>query len=82
MNVNKYAKAIVAAVAAGYTAFAAAGGSTGHQLVIGLVAAIVTGVITWGVPNDVATELQAIEGYVHDLPTQPFPVVPAAGVKQ
>jgi hypothetical protein len=74
VNVNKYAKAIVAAVLSGGTAFESASGSTGHRLVLGLIAAVVTGVVTWGVPNQVVTELKTVVS-TFDAPTQITPAV-------
>jgi hypothetical protein len=76
---NKYAKAIVAAVLAGASAFATAPGSDGHRLILAVVAAVVTGLVTWGVPNTVTTELKAIAGTIEHTATgatQVFPQVP------
>lgn len=64
MTLNRYTKAIVAGVLAGGTTFESASGATGHRLVLALVAAVVVGVTTWGVPNEVTTELTAVASAV------------------
>lgn len=57
---NKFAKCIVAGVTAGFGSYEAAGGGTsGAAVVAAIVAMVATGVITWGVPNAVATDVRA-----------------------
>jgi hypothetical protein len=75
MNVAKIAKALVAGVTAGYGVFEATtstGGSMARAALLGGIAAVVTGVITWGVPNAVEAELTAVAGTIETAltPTQ------------
>lgn len=63
INPNKFAKCIgaaAAATAASYFQADAAGLSTGHALITALIAGAAIGIVTWGIPNDMAEEVQAL----------------------